>query len=83
MLGLIFMKKRIGKKLSSPPIIADANCNLVCVYMSVVLLISSLAYHWLKLGFIDILGTAGIIYFSVKEGIESFERSKEMDTDCC
>ncbi len=83
MLGLIYFKKLLGKKLSSPPLTADANCNLVCVYMSVVLLISSLAYEWLHLGWIDILGTAGIIYFSAKEGMESFERAKSLDVDCC
>jgi divalent metal cation (Fe/Co/Zn/Cd) transporter len=82
MVFLIIAKKRLGRKLDSAPIIADANCNLVCVYMSIVLLVSSAAYELFGLGFIDILGTAGIIYFSVKEGIESFQKAKGISCDC-
>jgi divalent metal cation (Fe/Co/Zn/Cd) transporter len=82
MIGLIVAKKKLGKMLDSPPLIADANCNLVCVYMSIVLLVSSTAYEIFNFGFIDILGTAGIIYFSVKEGIESFEKAKGLECSC-
>lgn len=80
MLFLIFSKKSVGKKLSCSPIIADANCNLVCVYMSVALLLSSAAYELFGFGWIDTLGTAAIIYFSVKEGMESFEKVKIIST---
>ncbi len=83
MLGLIYGKKLLGKKLNSPPLIADANCNLVCVYMSIVLLITSALYHFLPFGWIDTLGTAGIIYFSVKEGMESFEKAKYSESCDC
>ena len=79
MLFLIFSKKSVGNKLSCSPIVADANCNLVCVYMSVALLVSSAAYELFGFGWIDTVGTAGIIYFSVKEGMESFEKVKELD----
>lgn len=75
MLFLIYSKKSAGTKLSCDPIIADANCNLVCVYMSVVLLISSAAYEIFGFGWIDTIGTAGIIYFSVKEGMEAMEKA--------
>lgn len=80
MLFLIFSKKSVGKKLSCSPIIADANCNLVCVYMSVALLLSSAAYELFGFGWIDTVGTAAIIYFSVKEGMESFEKVKIIST---
>ena len=82
MLWLIQSKKSIGRKLDSPPIIADANCNLVCVYMSVVLLLSSAAYELFGFGWIDAIGTAGIIYFSVKEGMESFEKARSLHDEC-
>ena len=39
MVWLMNSKKRVGKKLDSDPIIADANCTKVCVYMSLVLLV--------------------------------------------
>jgi len=78
MLGLIIAKKRLGMKLSCPPLIADANCNLVCVYMSLVLLVASGAFALFHLGWIDTAGTAGIIFFSVKEGRESLEKVKAL-----
>lgn len=36
-----------------------------------------------EIGFIDILGTIGIIYFSVKEGKESFEKAKGIHACSC
>jgi divalent metal cation (Fe/Co/Zn/Cd) transporter len=76
MIGLIIAKRKLGVQLSCQPLIADANCNLVCVYMSVVLLLSAIAYELLHLGWIDAIGTAGIIYFSVSEGREAFEKAE-------
>jgi divalent metal cation (Fe/Co/Zn/Cd) transporter len=77
MLFLIYGKQYVGKKLNSTPIIADANCTKVCVYMSFVLLISSLIYAITGLGYIDNIGTIGIVYFSIKEGKEAFEKAKD------
>jgi divalent metal cation (Fe/Co/Zn/Cd) transporter len=74
MVGLIIAKKRLGVKLSCPPLIADANCNLVCVYMSLVLLAASGAYALFHFGWIDTVGTAGLIFFSVREGKEALEK---------
>lgn len=70
---LVYQKFKTGKKLNSDPIILDAKCSLVCIYMSLVLLISSVIYEFTQIGLIDILGTIGIIYFSVREGKEAFE----------
>lgn len=78
MIGLIIAKKRLGIALSCQPLIADANCNLVCVYMSVVLLVASCAFALFHLGWIDTAGTAGIVFFSVREGWESLERAKAL-----
>jgi divalent metal cation (Fe/Co/Zn/Cd) transporter len=82
MIWLVIAKRRIGRKLDSPPIISDANCSLVCVYMSVVVLLSSLLFEIFHIGWIDLLGTAGIIYFSVKEGAEAFEKAKSNNYGC-
>lgn len=76
MIWLMNAKKSIGKKLHSEPIIADANCTRVCVYMSVVLLISSLVYEFTGFAYADAIGAAGLIYFSVSEGREAFEKAK-------
>lgn len=78
MWGLVMGKRKIGNALDSAPILADANCSMVCIYMSVVLLVSSLIYQLTGLGFIDSLGALGLIYFSVSEGREAFEKAAEL-----
>jgi len=82
MIWLMNAKKSIGKKLHSEPIIADANCTRVCVYMSVVLLISSLVYEFTGFAYADVIGAAGLIYFSVSEGREAFEKAKGKSCSC-
>jgi divalent metal cation (Fe/Co/Zn/Cd) transporter len=81
MLGTIYWKTSLGKNLNSPALIADANCAKVCVYMSLVLLASSLLYHFFHIPYIDIAGTVGIIYFSFQEGKECFDKAKGIY--CC
>jgi hypothetical protein len=71
---LIKAKTKVGKALGSAAILADANCSKVCLYMSSILLIASGLYELTKIPFIDIIGTAGIIWLSVKEGLECFEK---------
>jgi len=77
MIWLVWAKKRIGRKLNSEPILADANCTLVCIYMSIVLLVSSLIYELTGFSYIDSIGAAGLIWFSVKEGMEAMEKAKK------
>jgi len=79
---LIIAKKNVGNKLNSDAMIADANCNLVCLYMSFVLLASSLLFELTGFGWIDSLGTAGIIWFSTKEGKEAFLKAKGNSCEC-
>jgi len=81
MWALVRGKRRVGGALNSAPILADANCTLVCVYMSLVLLAASLVYQFTGFGFVDSLGALGLIYFSVHEGRESFEKASGID-DC-
>ncbi len=82
MWALVWAKRKVGRALNSAPILADANCTMVCIYMSVVLLASSLIYQLVGIGFIDSLGAAGLIYFSVREGKEAFDKAAGTD-DCC
>jgi divalent metal cation (Fe/Co/Zn/Cd) transporter len=83
MVWLMNTKKSTGKKLHSDPIISDANCTKVCVYMSVVLLVSSLIYEFTGFAYADIIGAAGLVWFSVSEGKEAFEKAKGKSCDCC
>ena len=82
MWALVRGKRRVGRALDSAPILADANCTLVCIYMSLVLLAASLIYQLTGLGFVDSLGALGLIYFSDHEGRESFEKAAGLE-DCC
>ena len=79
---LVTGKRKVGRALNSAPILADANCTMVCIYMSIVLLASSLIYEITGLGFIDSLGALGLIYFSYSEGKESFEKADSLECDC-
>ncbi len=76
MVWLMNAKKKVGRQLHSEPIIADANCTKVCVYMSLVLLVSSLIYELTGFAYADAIGAAGLIYFSITEGKEAFEKAK-------
>lgn len=75
MLGLIYGKRKAGRELQSEAILADANCTLVCVYMSIILLLSSGVYELTNLSYIDAVGTLGLAWFSYKEGKECFEKA--------
>jgi hypothetical protein len=82
MWALVSGKRLVGRALNSAPILADANCTMICIYMSVVLLASSLIYQLTGFGWIDSLGAIGLIYFSYSEGKESFEKAAGMECEC-
>lgn len=82
MTWLMKAKKKRGRLLKSDPIISDANCTKVCVYMSVVLLVSSLIYELTGFAYADAIGASGLIYFSVMEGKEAFEKAKGKECTC-
>lgn len=82
MTWLLNVKKRTGKRLNSEPILSDANCTKVCIYMSAVLLASSLIYEFTGFAYADVIGAAGLIYFSISEGKEAFEKAKGKACSC-
>jgi divalent metal cation (Fe/Co/Zn/Cd) transporter len=79
---LVLGKRKVGHRLDSAPILADANCTMVCIYMSLVLLAASLIYELTSFGFVDSIGALGLIYFSYSEGKESFEKAAGMGDGC-
>lgn len=82
MIWLLNSKRKVGSQLNSEPIIADSNCTKICIYMSLVLLLSSLIYELTGFPYADAIGAAGLIYFSVKEGREAFEKAKGKGCSC-
>ena len=81
MWALVRGKLRVGHALASSPILADTNCSMVCIYMSLVLLAASLIFQLTGLSWVDSLGAVGLIYFSINEGKESFEKASSLE-DC-
>lgn len=79
---LMTAKLKVGKKLNSDAIIADANCTKTCFYLSFILLGSSLAFELFQVGYIDAVGSIGIAYFAWSEGRESFEKVKSGNLSC-
>lgn len=75
---LVREKRKTGIGLSCAPILADAQCTMVCIYMSLVLLGASLIYAVTGIGFVDSLGAFGLAYLSWNEGRESFEKAAAM-----
>lgn len=79
---LMRSKLKVGKKLNSDAIVADANCTKTCFYLSFILLVSSLSYEILKISYLDIAGSIGIAVFAFREGKESFEKSRSEKLSC-
>lgn len=79
---LVFAKRRVGRALNSAPILADANCTLVCIYMSIAVLISSAVYELTAFAYADAIGALAIIWFSISEGRECFAKSKGHQCGC-
>jgi len=73
---LVAAKRKVGYTLHSEPILEDANCSRVCIYMSLVLLAASLIFQLTGFGLVDSIGALGLIYFSFHEGTESFKKVK-------
>lgn len=73
---LVYYKKKVGNALNSAPLLADANCTLVCIYMSIVLLISSGLYELFGWMYVDSVGSLFLAYFSFNEARECFEKVK-------
>jgi divalent metal cation (Fe/Co/Zn/Cd) transporter len=79
---LMQYKLKTGKALNSEAIIADAHCTKTCLYLSFILLASSLLYEFLKITYIDIAGSLGIAWYAFSEGRESLEKARKNKLSC-
>jgi divalent metal cation (Fe/Co/Zn/Cd) transporter len=82
MRALYAYKMKVGTKLCSDPIIADANCTKTCLYLSFILLASSILYDFSRIRYIDIVGGLGIALFALREGKESIEKARSGSLSC-
>lgn len=79
---LVWRKTTIGRALNSAPILADAGCTRVCIYMSLVLLAASFVYELTGFGFVDSLGALALTWLSIREGREAFEKARSLEDVC-
>jgi divalent metal cation (Fe/Co/Zn/Cd) transporter len=82
MWALIHHKTQAGLALGSEAILADAKCARVCMYMSGLLLASSLIYALSGIWFVDSLGALGLAYLSFTEGREAFAKANGAECGC-
>jgi divalent metal cation (Fe/Co/Zn/Cd) transporter len=78
---LIHYKTKVGKRLNSSAILADAACSKVCLYLSLVLLVASVGYELTGLRIFDSAGALLIAFFSYREGKEALQKSRGLS--CC
>lgn len=83
MWALIHYKVKVGTALNSPAILADAACSRACMYLSLVLMASSLGYTLTGIGSLDAIGALLIAWLSFKEGREAFGKAKGLSCSCC
>ncbi len=82
MWALIHFKTKVGRELDSEAILEDANCTKACLYLSFVLLLSSLGFELTGIGGIDSVGAILIAVFAFREGRESFEKAHGIACRC-
>lgn len=82
MWALYLGKARAGRALDSAPLMADAACTVTCLYLSIILLVSSLLYHFFQIPFLDEAGALGIAWFAFREGREAFAKARSNDLTC-
>jgi hypothetical protein len=83
MLVLVHYKRKVARRYDSVALLADANCTLTCIYLSVVLLAASIGYEATGIGLLDSAGALGIAWFSWREGREAFEKARGNFTCSC
>lgn len=79
---LIHYKVKVGKALGSQAMLADAACTRVCLYLSIILLISSTGYQLTGIGWLDAAGAFGISWFCLKEGREALGKARGIPCAC-
>lgn len=79
---LIHYKVKVGKALGSQAMLADAACTRVCLYLSIILLISSAGYSLTGIGWLDAAGAFGISWFCLKEGREALGKARGIPCAC-
>lgn len=70
--SLVIAKMKVGKKIASKAILADAECTKICVYMSTAVFISSGIYELTHFAYADSIGAMVLAWLAYKEARECF-----------
>ncbi|MDT0651180.1 MULTISPECIES: cation transporter [Autumnicola] len=76
---LIYFKRKYGKKLDSPALLADAKDTFICLYQTVVVLIGLLLVNWLGWWWADPVAALLIVPYAAKEGWEAYNKAKSIN----
>ncbi|WP_178987064.1 cation transporter [Winogradskyella schleiferi] len=76
---LIYFKRKYGKKLESPALMADAKDTFICLYQTVVVLTGLLLVNWLEWWWADPVAALLIVPYAAKEGWEAFNKAKNIN----
>jgi len=75
MVALAAAKRRTGRRLGSPTLVADSAETLLCAYLSVILLVGLVLNATLGWWWADPLAALGIAFLALREGREAWEES--------
>ena len=70
--ALAIAKRRTGKAMDSPTLIADSTETLLCSYLSAILLIGLVLNATLGLWWADPIAALGIAFLAAREGLEAW-----------
>jgi len=74
-------KRRVGERLGSRAVTADATETVLCVWLSAILLVGLGANALLGWWWADPLAALGVVYVAAREGIDHWQA--ESVDDCC
>jgi cation diffusion facilitator family transporter len=76
---LIYFKRKYGKKLDSPALMADAKDTFICLYQTVVVLIGLILVNWLGWWWADPVAALLIVPYAAKEGWEAYNKARNIN----
>jgi cation diffusion facilitator family transporter len=76
---LIYFKRKYGKKLDSPALLADAKDTFICLYQTVVVLIGLILVNWLGWWWADPVAALLIVPYAAKEGWEAYNKARNIN----
>ena len=78
---LIYFKRKYGRNLDSPALLADAKDTFICLYQTIVVLAGLLLVNWLGWWWADPVAALLIVPYAAKEGWEAYTKAREINVD--